>query len=166
MSLWWRCECDEEYQYHAAMEVGGHSYINIIKSCHLFYFINTLCLVWIVCLYYGSSFAHKRVCTKLCTTNRLLFIIIFFYGGHNLISRTTPSWFKYLLIWKSSLFNDNVTTNYYYLWHPNSMWGVKNIVKKMKKDFECFYKLNKQRSWFVRALLKLLRTHLNGNEEI
>ena len=96
---------------------------------------------------------------KLCTANRLLF----FYGGHTLISRTTPSRFKYLLIWKCCLFNDNVTTNYYYLWHPNSMWGVKNIVKKMKKDFECFCKLNKQHSWFVRALLCSLALSLSLN---
>ena len=68
-------------------------YINIIKSCYHFYFINTLCSVWMVCLYYGSSFAHERVCTKLCTANRLLFFN-FFYGGHTLISRTTPSWLK------------------------------------------------------------------------
>ena len=38
--------------------------INKIKSCPLFYFINKLCSVGTVCLYYGSSFAHKRVCTN------------------------------------------------------------------------------------------------------
>ena len=85
-------------------------------------------------------------------TSYIISYLFFFYGGHTLISRTTPSWFKYLLIWKSSLFNDNVTTNYYFLWHPISIWGVKNIVKKMKKDFECFCKLNKQRSWFCQSI--------------
>ena len=131
--------------------------INKIKSCPLFYFINKLCSVGTVCLYYGSSFAHKRVCTNYVQPIGCYF----FYGGHTLISRTTPSRFKYLLIWKCCLFNDNVTTNYYYLWHPNSMWGVKNIVKKMKKDFECFCKLNKQHSWFVRALLCSLALSLS-----
>ena len=132
--------------------------INKIKSCPLFYFINKLCSVGTVCLYYGSSFAHKRVCTNYVQPIGCYFflvVILWFQGPLHLNSS--------IYSWKISLFNDNVTTNYYYLWHPNSMWGVKNIVKKMKKDFECFCKLNKQHSWFVRALLCSLALSLSLN---
>ena len=114
----------------------------------------SICLLWLdlnnFFIYTPDVFLFSEFALD---TSYIISYLFFFYGGHTLISRTTPSWLKYLLIWKSSLFNDNVTTNYYFLWHPISIWGVKNIVKKMKKDFECFYKLNKQHSWFVRALL-------------
>ena len=134
------------------------SVINKIKSCHLFH----LLIHYAQFEWYACTMVHHLHMKEFVQSYVQPIGCYFFYGGHTLISSTTPSRFKYLLIWKSSLFNDNVTTNYYYLWHPNSKWGVNNIVKKMKKDFECFFcKLNKQCSWFVRALLCLLSLSLS-----
>ena len=65
------------------------SVINKIKSCPLFYFINTLCSVWTVCLYYGSSFAHKRVCTNYVQPIGCYFfmvVILWFQGPLHLDS--------------------------------------------------------------------------------